>query len=195
MFGRGHESIPRSRARHRARASGALALGLVIALGACGGSSKSESAATLLQKGLQEARAGKLDDAKDHFRAVLEQDPQNIYAHYNLGYIAQTKGDRAEAEKEYALALATDHNYEPALYNLANAVAADGNMQAAIGYLRRAIGVNDNDANAHFNIGLLLRRTGQSREGNLQIQYAVQLDPSLAAAARAHGVQITRPAK
>ena len=44
-------------------------------------------------------------------------DPQNKYAYYNLGYIAQVRGDKANAESQYKLALAVDPKYDPALYN------------------------------------------------------------------------------
>ena len=128
------------------------------------------------------------DCSKTDFQKVLDKDPQNKYAHYNLGYIAQKQGNRGDAEKEYRIALASDPAFVPALYNLAIAVTADGDTQAAIGFYREAIKADKNDANSHFNLGLLLRQTGKTAQGNSQVQFAVRLNPSLKASADAQGV-------
>jgi Tfp pilus assembly protein PilF len=158
--------------------------------GLFGSSSKSASPAATLQKAIKETNEGNFDDAKKDFQKVLDKDPQNKYAHYDLGYIAQTQGSRADAEKEYRLALASDPAFARALYNLAILVTADGDTQGAITLYRKAVTADEKDARSHFNLGLLLRKTGKQAEGNSQIQIAVQLDPSLAASARAQGVPL-----
>ena len=167
------------------------AAALAFGFGACGSSgSSSGNAATTLQKGIDEANAGNFDAAKKDFQKVLDEDPQNKYAYYNLGYIAQTEGDRAEAEKQYRLSIASDPAYGPALYNLGIEVAADGDKQGAIDLYRRAIAANALDAGAHFNLGLLLRETGKKVEGNSEVQTAVRLNPNLAASAKAQHIPI-----
>ena len=112
------------------------------------------------------------------------------YAYYNLGFIAQTRGNKSDAESQYKLALAIDPKYDPALYNLAILRTAAGDTQGAVTLYQQAIAANAKDANAHFNLGLLLRQTGHTAAGNTQIQDAVQLQPALRAQAQAAGVTV-----
>jgi len=185
----GTRAIQRSALLRAIGAGPAVLLTLTVA--ACGSSgSSSDNAATTLQKGIDETNAGNFDAAKQDFQKVLDQDPQNKYAYYNLGYIAQTEGDRTEAEKQYRLSIASDPAYGPALYNLAIEVSADGDKQGAIDLYRRAIAANALDSDAHFNLGLLLRETGKKVEGNSEVQTAVRLNPNLAASAKAQHIPI-----
>ena len=170
-----------------------------FALAACGSNSYGSKAApstalpnaqTLLAKALREMSSQQTDQAQSDFEAVLRLDPKNKYAYYNLGYIAQQEGDRAEAEKEYRLSIASDPAYGPALYNLAIEVTAAGDKQGAIELYRKAIAADALDSGAHFNLGLLLRETGKKVEGNSEVQTAVRLDPNLAASAKAQGIPI-----
>jgi Tfp pilus assembly protein PilF len=172
------------------------ALLCVCVLGACGSSSKSgngpattnpKSATALLNKALQEHVAGKLAEAKADYEAVIRLDPQNKFAFYNLGLIAQTQHGSVEAESNYQLALTIDPSYEPALYNLAIVRTAAGDATGALDLYERAIAASPKDAKAHFNLGLLLRKIGKVTQGNAQVAAAVKLDPSLASQATAQG--------
>ena len=51
-------------------------------------------------------RLDRTDEAKLHFREVLEEDPQNAYAALELGLIASAEGNNAEARRMLRLALA-----------------------------------------------------------------------------------------
>ena len=62
---------------------------------------------------------------------MLKLDPTNKYAFYNLGYIAQTQGDKGGAETQYNKTLAIDAKYDPALYNLAILKTAAGDNDGA----------------------------------------------------------------
>jgi len=168
-----------------------------FALAACGSSSYDSKASpsttlpnarTLLAKALREMSSQQTDQAQTDFEEVLRLDPQNKYAYYNLGYIAQIGGHDTDAETQYRHSLAIDPKFEPALYSLAILRANAGATEEAIGLYRQAIAVKAKDANAHFNLGLLLRHTGKTDEGNAEIALAVQLDPSLASKAAAQGV-------
>jgi Tfp pilus assembly protein PilF len=181
----------------------ATAVGMlcVLALGACGSSSKGGSgstpkdpkaaAATLLQKALKEEIAGNTAQAKIDFTEVVRLDPQNKYGFYNLGLIAQNDSQNSEAENQYRLTLSIDGQYAPALYNLAILRTVAGDTPGAIDLYRRAIASNPNSANAHFNLGLLYRKTGKTAQGNAEVQKAVKLDATLASKALAQGIPLT----
>lgn len=59
-------------------------------------------------------RIDALEVARSQFEAMIELQHQVAPAHYNLGVIAQRRGDRAEAERRYRLALKTDPAFKPA---------------------------------------------------------------------------------
>jgi tetratricopeptide (TPR) repeat protein len=173
---------------------------LIAALSACGSNSKGASpapsaadetsAAALLSKALREHVAGNSAQAQKDYEAVIQNDPRNKFAFYNLGLIAQTQNRASDAEDKYRLALTIDSAYEPALYNLAILRANAGDTAGAIDLYRRAIAAKPKDASAHFNLGLLLRRAKQTLDGDVEIRAAVKLDPSLAGKAHAQGISL-----
>jgi Tfp pilus assembly protein PilF len=172
----------------------AAATAVIVALGvaACGDDGGGEKLTTAqvnaaVASALKNLQEGRIDAAKEGFEKVLDSDGENKFAHYNLGYIAQTQGDLGEAEDQYRAALKTDPRFAAALYNLAIVVTPD-DAEEALDLYRQAIEANPNDANAHYNLGLLLRKRGKTAEGNAQIQQAVQLNPDLAGKAAAQGV-------
>jgi Tfp pilus assembly protein PilF len=63
--------------------------------------SQAQQASDSLNKGLQAHAAGKLDEASKDYHDVLTHDPQNKFALYNLGVIAQTQGQLGQAENYY----------------------------------------------------------------------------------------------
>ena len=184
------------------RAGTALTIAVTagLAVGACGsgdsgggkaapGSSGGQKgAAALVSKGLQEQAAGDLASAKRDYTQAIVDDPKNKFAYYNLGLVQQIGGDKAAAEANYRLALGIDPKFAQPLYNLAILRTAANSLTEAIDLYRRTIAASPKAADAHFNLGLLLRRTGNTTEGNLEVQAAVKLDPSLASRAKAQGI-------
>jgi len=149
-----------------------------------------KAAAALLDQGLKALNSGNLGTAKSLFAQVIKADSQNKYGYYNLGLVYQTEGKNQSANLQYHVALTIDPTYEPALYNLAILRTAAGDTAGAIGLYQQAIAANPNDPNPHFNVGLLLRKTGKVSEGNLEVQAAVKLKPSLATVATAQGIPL-----
>src|SRR6266566_1295249 len=99
------------------RRAGQMLGGIVLigALAACGSNSKgapvtpsatdATSAAALLTKALREHVAGNSAQAQKDYEAVIQKDPRNKFAFYNLGLIAQTQNRASDAEDKYRLAL------------------------------------------------------------------------------------------
>ena len=189
-------STGRSWRSSRIVVASAMTIALTFALGACGGGGGSSEKLTgakltaAINSALAQLQRGDIPGAKDSFEKILDSDSKNKYAHYNLGYIAQTTSDRKEAEKQYRAAVESDPKFVPALYNLAIIVTAKGDADEAADLYRQAIDADKNDANSHYNLGLLLRQQGKTGEGNQQIQTAVRLNPALAPQAEAQGVPL-----
>ena len=97
----------------------ALLLGLALALAGCGGKSEAQLAVDALNAGLAAQAAGNLEEAKTHYSECLKHDATNKVCLYDLGVVAQTQNQPTAAENYYRLALASDPNYPPALFNLA----------------------------------------------------------------------------
>ena len=169
-----------------------LALLSVLVLTGCSGddadkkpssaasSSASLSAAdTLVQAALQQLDAG--DDAKARatFENVLELDPANVYAHYNLGLLAQDAGDDALATKQYDAALKTDPDFTSALYNKGIVLEGD-DLDAAVEHYRQALAVDPDLAAAHMRLGFALLHLGETEEAEKHLATGVELDPSMA---------------
>jgi len=134
----------------------------------------------LIHKGLAAEGQGDYAYAKKIFEELLKADSTNKFAHYNLGYIAQTQDrDDTEATKHYEAALKTDPEYGPALYNLAIIKTANGDDAGAILLYQRAGTANPSDANTQLNLGLLLYKTGDTAGADAALREAISLDPEL----------------
>ena len=176
---------------HRSRgrwASAAAVVAFSALVAGCGGGSPSASgtagrAATLLHQGLAAQRTGRFAQADAAYLGVVKLDHANVYAWYNLGVIAEHRGDASTASYDYRQAVAADPRYVPALYNLATVQAATNPAAAVLAY-EAVVKLAPNDAAAHFNLGLALEATGQVAQGRSEIDRAVALDPGLAARAR-----------
>ena len=156
-----------------------ILLGLSLVLQACQGQSDQEAAAEALQRGLEAHRADDLDTAEEEYQEVLEIQPRNKHALYNLGLINQTRGDGQGAEAFYRRALNVDPDFVPVLFNLAILRTEAGAREEAVDLYRRVTDLAPDNAGAYLNLGLLLRDMGRTREAARELETAVELDPSL----------------
>ena len=179
-------------ARRFATSVGALAVTGTLLLAGCGGdggekgpseaSAASESAGPidqLVADGLSQLEAGELDEAGRTFEAVLLIEADNAYAHYNLGFIAQQRGDTGLAIERYNDAITSDPEMAPALYNLA-ILTEQADLEASVDLYRRVLATRPDDAATHMRLGFALRHLGRTAEGEKALAKGVQLDPSMA---------------
>jgi tetratricopeptide (TPR) repeat protein len=151
----------------------------VLSLGtaACSNGSDTEQAAERLASALDAHQEGRLDDAVELYKEVLDLDPQSKFAYYNLALIHQTRGSNALAQREYREALAIDPEFVPALFNLAILQTREDSTEA-IGLYRHVLLVQPDYAAAHLNLGFLLIDTGDDKSGRAELEDAVALDPA-----------------
>lgn len=137
------------------------------------------AADTLVEAALQQLDKG--DDAKARatFENVLELDSDNVYAHYNLGLLAQNSGKDAAAIKHYDAALKADPKFTSALYNK-GIVLESGDLEAAVELYRRALAIDPDLAAAHMRLGFALVHLGKTDEAEKHLSAGVKLDPSMA---------------
>lgn len=163
----------------------------VTTAAACGGDDESTKDAaasasstavagdTLVQQGLQQLAGGDTAGAQATFEKALTVDPDNVYAHYNLGVIAQQANDSKAALAAYDAALAADDAFAPALYNKA-ILTEPSDLAAAVDLYRRAVAADPKMAEAYMRLGFALIHLGKKDEGATYLGKGVQLDPSMA---------------
>jgi len=134
---------------------------------------------TLVQTGLEQLAAGDEPAAAGTFENVLALDPANVFAHYNLGVIAQGRGDDAGAMAAYDAALASDAVFGPALYNKAILTEASS-LESAIALYRQAIEADSEFAPAFMRLGFALVHLGDEDAGAEFLEQGIALDPSMA---------------
>lgn len=133
----------------------------------------------LIARGLAKVESDEHPEARRLFTSVLDLDPGNVYAHYNLGYLAQLEGETASALMQYNAALEAQSDFAPALYNLA-ILTEPADLRAAVDLYRRVVDSNGGDAGTYFRLGHALISLGERDEGEQLVAQAVELDASLA---------------
>jgi tetratricopeptide (TPR) repeat protein len=152
---------------------------------------------------------GNLVDARRHYTEVAESKPKNIEAILGVARIDQLSGRPHEAEQGFLKALKLDENSPVALhalgqfyasqerwpeavaqlnramlsaptekkyrYDLAVALVHTGDINTALSHFVRTVG----DAEAHYNVGLILREEGQLSEAADQMLQAIVKKPDL----------------
>jgi Flp pilus assembly protein TadD len=108
--------------------------------------------------------------------------PPSAVRHINLGNALLNAGRPAEAETEFAAALAFEANDPRPYVNLAIIAQQRGDTVRAAGLLRHALVLAPTDARIHSNLGSLLDDMGEKTEAKTLLEKAVRLRPDLAEA-------------
>src|SRR5215210_2244308 len=91
---RQHRFVPSDAVNRRWVRRTAVGVALVAGLAACGDeSSPEERVAKRLDEALTAHAEGRIDEAVEGYENVLEDEPGNQYAHYNLGLVYQQAGE------------------------------------------------------------------------------------------------------
>ncbi|WP_426243804.1 tetratricopeptide repeat protein [Nocardioides sp. LHG3406-4] len=146
---------------------------------AASASASLSAADTLVQTALQQLDTGEDAKARATFENVLELDPDNVYAHYNLGLLAQDAGNDALALRQYDATLTADPEFTSALYNKGIVLEAS-DLEAAVELYRRALAIDPDLAAAHMRLGFALLHLGETDEAEGHLSTGVELDPSMA---------------
>ncbi|MEU9172530.1 tetratricopeptide repeat protein [Streptomyces sp. NPDC048420] len=137
-----------------------------------------QQADTLLQAAIMQQQYQDARGAARTYRRVLEMDPENKVAWYNLGVIAQQDGRTTDARAAYEKSLRIDPKYTSALFNEA-VLLKSSEPERAIALLKRAIATNSQAATAHLQLGQILAEKDRGDEAEDEFRRAVAADPSL----------------
>jgi len=93
---------------------------VAMVLGGCASTTKSDASnsSDLMLKALNAQTAGNPTLASRYYNDVIELDPRNKLAYYNLGLIAESQENYAVAEDNFRVALGIDPAFELARKSL-----------------------------------------------------------------------------
>jgi tetratricopeptide (TPR) repeat protein len=94
------------------------------------------------------------DEAQSHFLAATRIDPENVWAHTNLGNTYNDQGKVKEALACFSSALSLDPKHPGAGFNLANTLLDDGQFAEALEAAKIFIQYYPENANAWFIAGI-----------------------------------------
>ena len=156
-----------------------------------------------VQRRLQEAlryavehhNAGRLDQAEDLYREILEIEPENPSALHLLGVIAHQVGDSEAAFPLIQQAIRTTPNYAEAHADLGLVFNALGRVDEAIVSYKRAVAIKPNNAVAHNNLGNALFSIGEFENALESYRRAIVEHPAYAKAHSSLGLVLHRLAR
>jgi tetratricopeptide (TPR) repeat protein len=156
--------------------------------------------------------AGRIEQATSHLDKALAQDPQNLKALLAYGHLLDRQGRLPEAVRKYEQAIRSHPRSSQAFNDLGLCLARSGRLVESLQPLSRAVELQPNRALhrnniatvlaelgrtdealshlkvvhklpvAHYNLGTLLHRRGQTQQAAAQYAQAAALDPSFTAA-------------
>ncbi|HEX6649220.1 MAG TPA: tetratricopeptide repeat protein [Pyrinomonadaceae bacterium] len=132
---------------------------------------------SIYSKAMTARKNKKNDEAETLLRQVVEIDPADFPAWYELGTVYFIEKNYAEAEKAYTQAIAKHPDYAVALISLGRLRIAQKNFDGAIEALSHAVKVQPTSAQANFFLGEAYL---QNKKGSLGVGYlneALKLDP------------------
>jgi tetratricopeptide (TPR) repeat protein len=133
---------------------------------------------SLLKAGLAQANKKNWSAATTTFQKVLAISPGNVYANYDLGWIAQSRGNSNEAISYYKKCLAANAAYTPAMYNEA-ILLETSHPQQAIAVYQKIVSIDPQAATAYLRMAVVQAEQGNSTDAKANDAKAVKIDPAL----------------
>jgi tetratricopeptide (TPR) repeat protein len=135
-----------------------------------------------MRLGLDHHRAGRLQEASEIYRQVLQQKPGHADALHLLGVAAHQEGRLEEAVELIRDAISRNAGVAEYHNNLASVLRDLGHSGDAIDELRAAVRLKPDYFDANYNLSVALREEGRLVEAIAAMQKVVKLKPNYVAA-------------
>lgn len=116
------------------------------------------------------AQPDKLDAGRQKMESCLLISPRNFEAAYQLGLFYRTQGDTDNALRYFEKTVALSPNYAAALRDFGATLIQAGAEARARPYLERALQLNPDDAETHFQLSRLYNILGDRELGKKHLQ-------------------------
>lgn len=132
-----------------------------------------------MQLASQHQSAGRLQQAEQLLRQILQANPSHAHAMHLLGVVAYQAGKADLALELITKAIATDSRVALFHSNLAEMLRQQGRVQEAIKYGRQAIEIEPSMASAHGNLGIALYDAKDYDAAEVAHLKALDLSPTM----------------
>lgn len=139
-------------------------------------------ARALLAHAYAQHQAGRLDEARAGYEAVLAAEPDNFDAEHMLGVLALQRASPQEAVGRLQRAVAIAPGNAGAHNSLGESYRRLGRLEEAHASLRQALRLDAQLVEPQFNLAGVLRQLGRTGEAIEAYRRALQLSPNLAEA-------------
>jgi predicted O-linked N-acetylglucosamine transferase (SPINDLY family) len=120
---------------------------------------------------------GRLGEAEQAYRGLLDLAPERADLHCNLGAALRGLGQLNEAIDQFTTALSLQADYPEAHHNLGEALLARDGAGRAVGCCRRALVIKPEYADAHVTLGNAIGRSGRPDQAVAAFGRALLLRP------------------
>jgi predicted O-linked N-acetylglucosamine transferase (SPINDLY family) len=127
-------------------------------------------------------RAGHLERAAQHYRALLAQVPDHADALHLLGLLTSQQGHHAEAARYIQQAIALAPQRPDFSTNLGEVQRRQGRLDQAVVSYRRALQIAPDFAEAHYNLANVLKQQDDLPAAIHHYQHAVHVKPGYTSA-------------
>jgi glutathione synthase/RimK-type ligase-like ATP-grasp enzyme len=128
----------------------------------------------LFQKGVALEKAGRVEEAGETYRELLQHDPEHRQALNELGNLLFARGNSTEARPFYELAVASHPRDPMSLVNLGNLLMKSNKLPAAGKLFERALQVNPDYRPAHAGMSFVLQDQGETEQAAVHRSVAFQ---------------------
>jgi tetratricopeptide (TPR) repeat protein len=118
----------------------------------------------------------RLGEAAKYLRKSIDFQPNQIAAYYYLGLIAEGRGDNDEAVATLRDVSRRDPDYGPAYEALGGVLLKQQKYAEAEQALEKAVLLNPNSVKAHYQLGILMGRTGRQEDANKEFGIVHQIN-------------------
>jgi tetratricopeptide (TPR) repeat protein len=133
------------------------------------------------QLGIEALKRGKLEEATEHFEAILRQSPGDGNANSGMGTVLAQQGKLDEAARRFELALQSKPDDADSHRNLGIILAGRGREDEALSHFEKALQKNPQEPISHDWIGRILSRRNDPRGASEHFAVAVSSAPNNAA--------------
>jgi|GEM_PF-405619 len=140
----------------------------------------------------ERAREGRLGEAEELYRELLQENPDSVRARNNLGIILDEKGDHKGAVAELQVAQQLEPRNAEVQGNLGAALGAMGRYPEAEDALRAAHRLDPSNLEIRANLGILFFRKGLYEQAEAELEAVCVKDPGNGAALFYRGEALNR---